>query len=305
MRGGSTDDLLGGKPAVRVVKKHPEKLYVVEEEEDMRRVSKLGVALGVALLVVGLAAPASAKKGGKPGPPSGTGLEVTVDTGSAMWANSVGDQIPFDITVTNTSGEDLDVVVTWDDTELETLNLAKDASWSTTYQYMVVESDFANAPVSEQSPVTVGTVTATSTGAEVTDSDDAVMTAYPIPPCDVDSDGVVTFGPNSEYSECSFSAEPDSSWMLTTTLQRMPHGKNLQPGATVRDGVPGNWCMVGEVVSNGRVVTQEVYFPGANVDGDIVCEQGGAGGETFPVRNANTFYLATWAGNSVEATPLP
>jgi hypothetical protein len=280
----------------RVVRRHVGRLYIVEEEEDMRRVSKLGVALGVALLVVGLAAPASAKKGGKPGPPSGTGLEVTVDTGSAMWANSVGDQIPFDITVTNTSGEDLDVVVTWDLEVLATFDLARNASWSTTYQYMVVALDFANAPEHEQSSVSVGTVKAVA--GDIKDSDDAVMTAYPIPPCDVDSGGVVTFGPNSEYSECSFSAEPDSSWMLTTTLQRMPHGKNLQPGATVRDGVPGNWCMDGDPVIDGVTVTQTAYFPA-----DGVCLQGGAGGDTIPVRNTDTFYLATWAGNSVEAEP--
>jgi len=281
----------------------------------MRRVSKIGVLLAVALLVAGLAAPASAKKGGHPGAPSGTGLEVTVEpSGNMMWANSVGDEILFDITVTNTSGGDLEGSVTWDDEQIGTFDLGKNESWtrlylgndpeSNPYVYTVDESDFLNAPVSEQSPVTVGTVTATSTGAEVTDSDDAVMTAYPIALCpEPDEFGSFSFGPNSEYLECSFTAEADSYWQLSTLVAKKPHGKSAGPGATVRDGVPGNWCMYGDPVVDGESVAQMVHFPTAKTNGNIVCGQGGAGGETIPVRNPNTFYLATWADNEVEATP--
>ena len=40
-------------------------------------------------------------------------------------------------------------------------------------------------------------------------------------------------------------------------------------------------------------------------DADIVCADGGAGGESIPVRNTNTFYLATWAGNTATVTAVP
>ena len=74
----------------------------------------------------------------------------------------------------------------------------------------------------------------------------------------------------------------------------------------MRDGVPGNWCMVPwpdgeELHVDGKTVEQALHFPAANADGDIVCADGGAGGESIPVRNANTFYLETWAGNTVTA----
>jgi hypothetical protein len=281
----------------------------------MHRISKIGVVLAVALLVAGLAAPASAKKGGKPGPPSGTGLEVTVEPSSTfMWANSVGDEILFDITVTNTSGNDLYVTVafskdgealgTWDASSEGTAVLQKNDTWSEVYTYHAEDVDL-NGPSNEQNPVTAGTAVANgwldepvgNTPSDASDTADAVMTAYPIPECPIDSDSVIRFAPD-EYLECSFTAEPNSYWLLTTTLQRMPHGKNLQPVATVRDGVPGNWCMDGDPVIDGVTVTQTAYFPA-----DGVCLQGGAGGDTIPVRNSNTFYLAAWAGNSVEAEP--
>jgi hypothetical protein len=248
------------------------------------------------MLIVSLAAPAAAKKGGTPGPPSGSGLEVTVESGGFMWANSVGDKILFDITVTNTSGGDLTgVTVDFSDTSLGTIALGKNGSWSWQHTYTVVEGDFADAPISEQTSVTVGTVTAAN--GTVSDSDDAVMTAYPILPCGQDGDGSFTFGPNADYSVCSFTGSGD--WKLTTTLDKPPRGKSNNPSATVRDGVPGNWCTTDESVVDGvTVIDYQFLHPSG------VCTVGGAGGDTIPVRNTNTFYLATWKGNTVFAEPL-
>ena len=66
---------------------------------------RIMILAAVSLLVLGLATPAGAKKGGIPGPPSV--LDVTVEPASGfMWANSVGDQIEFEITITN-KGSDL------------------------------------------------------------------------------------------------------------------------------------------------------------------------------------------------------
>ena len=270
----------------------------------MHRTSKIGVVLGVALLVAGLAAPAGAKKGGHPGPPSGTGLEVTVEPRSGyMWANSIGDQILFDVTVTNNSGGQLTGTVDLSGTGLEHFNLEKNESWSTEYTYTVLEGDFTGLPFSTRTDVTVGTVTATA--GDVNDSDDAIMTAYPVEGCLVDSDGFVRFGPNAEYSECSFTASAEELWTMVTTPAQPPHGKRVPGGATVRDGIPGNWCMSGDSIydETTNTVTQTVYLPPADTDGNIVCLHGGAGGDTMLVRNANTFYLATWKDNAVTLTP--
>ena len=254
-----------------------------------------GILFAVAVLIVSLAAPAAAKKGGTPGPPSGSGLEVTVESSGFMWANSVGDQILFDITVTNTSGGDVeDVTVDFSDDVLATVDLGKNASWAMPYTYTVVGSDFDGATISEQTPVTVGEVTAAA--GTVSDTDDAVMTAYPIIPCVQADDGSFAYGPNEGYSECSFTGSGE--WTLTTTLDRPPRGKsNPAPAATVRDGVPGNWCGAGESVVVDNIVIDTQLLEGT-------CAGGGAGGDTITVRNITTFYLATWKGNTVFAEPL-
>ena len=276
----------------------------------MRQSRSTGILLAVAMLILGLAAPATAKKGGHPGPPSGSGLEVTVEPrGVFMWANSVGDQILFDITVTNSSGEDLtDVLITFEGEPLATVDLARNQSWESAYIYMAKESDLADQPIGQQSEVTVGTVTAEGTAeapdgsilAVYSDSATAVMTAYPVPPCDQIGEGPFTFTTSDDYSVCGFSGTGD--WVLTTTLasNRPPRGKSDNPSANVRDGVPGNWCAAGESVVDGYTVIDYQFLPD-----DGVCLVGGVGGDPIPVRNHDTFYLATWKGNIVEAAPLP
>ena len=259
-----------------------------------------GILFAVAVLIVSLAAPAAAKKGGNPGPPSGSGLEVTVEPSSGfMWANSAGDQILFDITVTNMSGGDLEDVAVYFSGALldDTFNLGRNASWVWQYTYEVVEGDFEDVPISEQTTVTVGTVTAGFDDGTVLDSDDAVMAAYPVIPCDQDEAGdSFTFTPTEDYSVCSFTGS--GIWKLTTTLDRPPRGKsNPAPAATVRDGVPGNWCATGQsdVVDN-TVIDYQLL--------NGICEGGGAGGDTITVRNTTKFYLANWQGNTVDAEPL-
>ena len=254
-----------------------------------------GILFAVVVLIVGLAAPAAAKKGGIPGPPSGSGLEVTVESSGFMWANSVGDQILFDFTVTNMSGGGLEgVAVYFSGTLLDTFDLGKNDSWDMPYTYTVVVGDFDGATISEQTPVPVGTVTAVDDGT-VLDTDDAVMTAYPVLPCDQVGDGPFYFGPTEDYSVCSFTGVGE--WQLTTTLDRPPRGKSNNPSATVRDGVPGNWCTTGESVVDGNTVIDHQSL-------DDTCDVGGAGGDTISVRNTTTFYLATWKGNTVFAEPL-
>ncbi len=245
----------------------------------MRRVSKIGVVLAVAMLVAGLAAPASAKKGGHPGAPSGTGLEVTVEpSGNMMWANSVGDQILFDITVTNSSGGDLTGVMVeftkdytvGESTTTETLtvwtpDILRNDSWATQYPYTVLEADFFGTTLITSSSVTVGTIGAyIGSDSDPTDSEDAVMTAYPVEPCAESNAEGFNFGTEEDYSVCSFTpAVLPAYWTLTTELpnkpreERQPRGDSarwragqlvrLRPTrpSPVRRAVPGQGCVEG------------------------------------------------------------
>ena len=288
----------------------------------------------VATLVVGLAAPATAKKGGSPGAPSGTGLEVTVEpVGVFVWANSIGDELLFDVTVANTSGGKVTgLVVTFEGATLVEGEdpwpgtLEKNAFETRQYAYTVVEGDFDDAegeplPFATQTEVTFGEVKVSWTvgGNEVEGDAPAVTTAYPVQPCPESSSGAdFTWGPNpADYTVCALTPGADlfGYWTMTTKLPNPKKGKGpISPAVTVRDGVPGNWCnrhyddegnieVIPQDVSNDRLlITDRVFFPTGNYPEAIgVCLGGGAAGDTIPVRNHDTFYLATWKDNEVNA----
>ena len=278
----------------------------------MHRSRHTWILLAVATLVVGLAAPATAKKGGSPGAPSGTGLEVTVASSAFMWANSDGDEILYDITVSNTSGVAQEGVaaafdaIRGQDAEWGPFDLEKNGSWTTVFVYTVdgpfvggeFTGDLADLPPS-QSQVTVGTVKAEVVGGP-SDSAPVEMTAAPIPPCGQSpDDGSFSFTTTDDYSVCAFKGS--GSWATTTELNRPSRGKSHSPSATIRDGVPGNWCNTDDdlvVGESGIIVTSYWFFPPNGT-----CLNGGAGGDEIPVRNTDTFYLATWRGNVVDACP--
>jgi len=48
----------------------------------------------------------------------------------------------------------------------------------------------------------------TATACDVLSSDDAVLTAKPVVACTANGNGMVPFGPNAEYGECSITACP-------------------------------------------------------------------------------------------------
>lgn len=276
---------------------------------------KVTVLVAVVLLGAAVATPAAARKGGFPGGPPSSGLEVTVEpTNRAMWANSVGDAVPFDITVTNNTPNTQTAAVAFmkDDEALKswTADIEGRGSWSPPdlpYSYTVVEPDFDGKDPNVQSSVRVGTVTVSADGVLLA-SADAIMTAYPVPVCpnygqlvlnDPPLLGTFTFGPNPDYAVCAFRGT--GYWTLTTQLAERPHGRNYA-GATVRDGVPGNWCDYDE---SGALAPSDLYGQWM-VDNYVylspngVCLGGGAGGDTIPVRNHDLYYLATWAGNVVR-----
>ena len=147
---------------------------------------KLGIMFAVALLVLSLTVPAAAKRGGEPGPPTGSDLDVTVTTGSFAWANSGGDIIRFEIIVTNKGSEEMIVDSVAFDGEVVTApnaTLAKNASWTMDYSYSVPEADLEGLPVQESTDVSkTVAVTATVGTTTLEESAAASFTAHPIEP---------------------------------------------------------------------------------------------------------------------------
>jgi hypothetical protein len=115
------------------------------------------------------------------------------------------------------------------------------------------------------------------------------------------------------YDVCDFDAAAISEpciWRPTTSgIWKVP----VTPSATrpvnvlvtVRDHVPGNWCVLPDGSGgalrdrwrpNEPPVEILVYFPG-----DGVCISGGAGGDFFPIGNPESFYLV--ADGAVTVTP--
>ena len=148
-------------------------------------------------------------------------------------------------------------------------------------------------------------VTATVGTTTLEESDAACFTAHPIEPCRESGEEPFVVGPHSEYTVCSDAFSDANYWKLETTGTK-PQGKHKTPFVTMRDGVPGNWCMVipgyddkqtGWATSTGGV--HFLYFPD-----DGTCLGGGAGGDPIQTRNSTLFYLA-YRGDSVEATPCP
>jgi hypothetical protein len=235
-------------------------------------------------------------------------LQVTVEADGGMWANSDGDAIEFHVTVTNrTRGTVSGITLTFPgNVQIWIGALGKRQKWEGGLSYTVDATvDFEGLTPATQAQVLVGTAVALSADGQTEGTADVVMTAYPVLPCDQASPGdPFTFTTTEEYSVCAF--EGTDYWTMTTTLPKPKRGKGpISPAATVRDGVPGNWCnhdedgeLPQEVSPDGTVVTDRQYFPA-----DGICLHGGAGGDTFPVRNSDTFYLATWEGNTVVAEP--
>ncbi|HEY5684707.1 MAG TPA: hypothetical protein VIY70_04975 [Acidimicrobiia bacterium] len=130
--------------------------------------------------------------------------------------------------------------------------------------------------------------------------DDCLVTAAPILPCGQSPDDAsFSFTTTDDYSVCAFHPSDNPNWATTTLLNRPRRGQSHSPSATIRDGVPGNWCYTEDdlvVDKTGEFVTSYWLL-------QPTCANGGAGGDEIPVRNTDTFYLATWRGNVVDACP--
>lgn len=227
-----------------------------------------------ALVLVAMAAPATAAKGGKPGPPAAKGLGVTVDLVDVTygaWMFSVvapGDQVVFRVQVTNEGQAPAENVEVTDDWGIDFACAIVDdkGTWTpdaeacddalepgATYYYQgIFTADAANLPQSAGEIVTNrDTVRATATGASGSASVD--LSGYYAPLCDAGNlaepdptatgklePGLATFpGMACRWvpSELGFyRIVVEANWDL---INGAANGS-----VSVRDHVGGNWCAV-------------------------------------------------------------
>jgi hypothetical protein len=172
---------------------------------------KLLIVFSVAVLLLGLAVPAAAKKGGIPGPPSGSDLEVSMTVDGFAWANSVGDVVPFEIHITNDGSTELTITsVEFEEADVPVASglpangvLQKNESWTATYEYSTTPSDFDGSPFQENAEVLKTVVVDAESGGEtLAESAGILMTVHPIAPCRESGTGSFTVGPVAEYTVC-------------------------------------------------------------------------------------------------------
>ena len=263
----------------------------------MRKILILALAL---LTMVGLAAPVGAAKGGKPGKPGPVG--VTIDA-NLYWVNAAGDTIYYTITVTSSQAITdamVELSVNDDVATLFSGTLEEGSSLVLEYAYFVVALPDGDI----EALVTVWN------GTEALASDSTSVVVEPVAKClFAGTDTSLTMTAHAG-GVCWYDFDP-GYWEIVAEPDYTIAGRN--PGMTIRDHMPGNWCMVGETVTEGgsrtrpASITRYVDLPTENPFGygewfEVgVCGLGGHGVCTdedcfFPIGNPATFVLWAPAG---------
>ena len=245
----------------------------------------------MAMLIV-LAAPVGAAKGGKPGKPSGVDVSIEADL---WWANVTGDRIKYTIGVDNQTGAALTADIIFIDnfgisTTLDGGPLAPGMTLLE-HIYLVTPGDLAGA---DPDPI-IGAVSVAFGSPQTIESASDTVEAEPVPQCPFTStEGVLSMewagGPC--YYPYAY-----GDWTIEAKLatgKHHPHDLVF----TMRDHYPGNWCMVPPPDETNDRFTLFVHFP---IGG--ICELGGMQGETMPVGNPDNFVLVAPPG-IVTATYL-
>jgi len=277
------------------------------------------VLLLVLLVSAALVLSAAAAPGGKP-----PGLKVTVEAiddtiGEWLpWIAGVGDKVNYRVTVTNNAAPVTITNVT------DSLNIGTDPLNT---GLACVSADGCPNPLAtggayvyeSQSPYTVGpeyynldelenvvTVQAENQALTVI----AEMNVGHYPDCGYDPEGGPAdnlsgghYDPDDypAYHVCRWLPSQPGLWRITLT----PDGPGpLSVMLTLRDHVPGNWCVTpdgeGGIVQIRRWRTGPVellvYLPANGV-----CLEGGHGGELFGDGNASHFYLMFSVAGMLEA----
>lgn len=256
----------------------------------MRRALIVCLVLAVPLA---MATPVMAGKPNKPPKPS-KGLEVSIEANLYAW-NVEGDEILFDLMVKRPSLEEVVVTLVINGETMDLPSPEPDWSeWSSVFVYTV---PYSSEPGTDP-PTIVATLTANSV------SDSVTVEAWPVGAC---PDVIASGGTEPEYAGgiCYASFAP-GYW----TIVAEPEAPSDRFALTMRDHVPGNWCMVGEETRGKPTGAQtiEVFIPE-----DGVCLLGGRGVCTesdcyFAIGNPANFVLAAPAGTvtaTYHGTSLP
>lgn len=273
----------------------------------MRKVLTL---LGLALLVsAALIVPAAAARGGKPAVP---GLKVTVETVDVAigawlpWIDAIGDKVVYRVSVTN-PGESAAITSVGDSlgTGLRCVTAGGcvgDLGSDLTYVYEssspheVTDLEYAGDEL-------MNTVTVAAAGRpDVTVTSETTIQHYL--DCADNLNGG-QYDPNAYPNRvCRWVPGESGLWSIRLT----PDGPGpLQVLLTLRDHIPGNWCVTPDG-SGGAVQVKRwrngdvellVYLPDNGV-----CLQGGHGGELFGDGNPSHFYLYFSVPGSIVALKI-
>ena len=305
----------------------------------MRRSWIMLLAIAVALVIT---IPAGAVKPPKPPkPPTSVPIAVFMDA-EPVWVHEAADLIHYKVTLENKTGNDIsdvevqftttaaaypDAVSNWEFPESAASGVvpANSSVWMKFYLHVDQFSEAApcltgddpeawpdECPLLATAEVLIGGVLVTQT--------EISMSLLPDPKCGFTYEWV---GEGSNRVWTGTRAEPLSGVCIWTpgvawtgiwrvTLDPTPPRNPARPigaAVAVRDGVPGNWCILpdgsgGNFSERWKVgdppVTGEVYLPGTENILDLefdpfygggTCLAGGAGGDYFMVGNPDSFYL--------------
>ena len=260
----------------------------------MKRFWVMLLAIAVALVI---ALPAGAKPG-KPKPPRSAPVAVYLDA-DPIWVHEGTDVIQYAVTVQNKTG------TTIEDATVEFTAAGEKEIWgpgpipsygNVTWvppERTVSEFGETAATCGEECelPVTVTVLRGTDLLTQETMS----TPLMPYPPCGF---GDEPSGHALVSEVCIWTPPRTGGWRVS--LYPTPPANANRPihaGVTVRDHVPGNWCILPDNAGGGVFgdlwktdddpITGEVYLPS---NGE--CLGGGAGGESIePVGNPTSFYL--------------
>jgi hypothetical protein len=283
-----------------------------EKEDNMR---KVWILLLLALMVSAASVvPAAAAKPNKPGPPAPPALGVEVETVDVThrapevlpfyWVDGVGDLVGYRVTVTNAG----DVVPTVSDSESRDTRLYLDSDLSdpgkgqyvflSLSPYEVTTDDYGT--IEDPGEELINEVTVTAGGTKKTVS--IATEIHQFAACNAEFSLVQ----RRDYVMCRWTPDEPGFWSITVTPKPLP--SSLSFGITLRDHVPGNWCVVpdeadGFVEGTGHAsvrrpaepIELHVYLP---VDG--LCLEGGMGGDFMGVGNSADFYMMVSASGAAS-----
>lgn len=234
---------------------------------------KTWIILLIVAVALALAMPAAGK--GKP--------NIAVDLDAApIWVHEADDEISYEVSVQNKTRQAVTVDV-WFDEVLAKENLEVPARQTENVSLGSKRvGDFPEFTACGESCMLTESVTVAYAGGEVVAETSTDLMPY---------DRCVLPGP-LDGAACIWTPDSTGQWTVTVQPGSKPHNTLV----TVRDHVPGNWCVLpdgsGGVFSDrwrpsDGPIELPVYLPA-----DGKCLGNGAGGESIePVGNPTSFYL--------------